>query len=74
MPASNNRDRQPVYGLAEGLGQALEIPVFTNILHKTKNGTSLKDLQTREEKESVLVDSFLFMMVFGMMDVGMFCL
>ncbi|MDH0032813.1 MULTISPECIES: ComF family protein [unclassified Acinetobacter] len=58
MPASNNRDRQPVYGLAEGLGQALNIPVFTNILHKTKNGTSLKDLQTREEKESVLANSF----------------
>lgn len=60
MPASNNRDRQPVYELAEGLGQSLEIPVFTNILHKTKNGTSLKDLQTREEKESVLADSFSF--------------
>lgn len=58
MPASNDRNRQPVYCLAEELGQTLNIPVFTNILHKTKNGTSLKNLQTREEKEAVLANSF----------------
>ena len=58
MPASNTRDRQPVYGLAEGLGQALNVPIFTNILHKTKNGTSLKDLHSREDKEAALINSF----------------
>lgn len=58
MPPSNPRTKQPVSELAIALGKILDIPVFNNLLQKTHNGQSLKDLATRAEKDAALKDSF----------------
>ena len=58
MPASTARQRQPVTEVAEALGAIVKIPVFTDLLRKTPNGKSLKDLQTKAEKMAAIGDSF----------------
>lgn len=54
MPASNPRVRQPVNEVATALGGILKIPTFLDLLIKTPNGKSLKDLTTKEEKMAAL--------------------
>lgn len=58
MPASNQRARQPVTEVANELGALVKVPVFNNILLKAANGTSLKDLNTKEEKVKAIGNSF----------------
>jgi predicted amidophosphoribosyltransferase len=58
MPASTLRARQPVTEVANELGALLKIPVFRNLLVKAKNGKSLKDLSTKQEKIEALGSSF----------------
>lgn len=58
MPASNPRVRQPVTELANELGALLDIPVFDNVLMKASNGTSLKNLNSKEEKIKAIGNSF----------------
>lgn len=58
MPASTQRQKQPVSELANAVGIILGFPVFHNILTKTYNGQSLKNLNTREEKDEALKNSF----------------
>lgn len=58
MPASTRRSRQPVTAVAEALGEAVQKPVILDLLLKTPNGQSLKNLHTKEEKEAAIADSF----------------
>ena len=58
MPASNPRTRQPVTEVANELGALVKVPVFSNVLLKAANGTSLKNLNTKEEKVEAIGDSF----------------
>lgn len=58
MPASTRRNRQPVTAVAEALGEAVQKPVILDLLLKTPNGQSLKNLHTKAEKEAAIADSF----------------
>lgn len=58
MPASTHRSRQPVTEVAKELSQIITVPMFDNILLKTPNGKSLKDINTKEEKVEALHGSF----------------
>jgi predicted amidophosphoribosyltransferase len=58
MPASKERDRQPVVEISRELGRLIGKPVFTNLLLKEANGKSLKDLNTKAEKTEAIGDSF----------------
>lgn len=61
MPASTQRPRQPVDELANELERITGIPVFNNIVVKSpapKDAPSLKDLQSREEKNAALRGRF----------------
>lgn len=58
MPASTARVRQPVTEVAEALGATVNTPVFTDLLRKARNGTSLKNLHTKDEKTAAIGDSF----------------
>ncbi|TRZ57851.1 MAG: ComF family protein [Rhodocyclaceae bacterium] len=58
MPASNMRKRQPVTEVSEALGEMVGTPVFSDLLRKAKNGKSLKDLHTKDEKTEAIGDSF----------------
>jgi predicted amidophosphoribosyltransferase len=58
MPASNPRTRQPVTEVARALAGLAHVPIFENLLLKTHNGQSLKDLNTKEEKVAALAGSF----------------
>jgi predicted amidophosphoribosyltransferase len=50
MPASSQRVRQPVTEVAKELGSIVKISVLNNVLVKAKNGKSLKNLSTKNEK------------------------
>jgi predicted amidophosphoribosyltransferase len=54
MPASNPRQVQPVNLVAQELGRLLNVPVFEDILRKAPGGASLKNLTSREDKETAL--------------------
>lgn len=58
MPASSQRARQPVTEVANKLGGLVKAPVFSNLLIKAKNGKSLKDLDTKDEKIEAIGGSF----------------
>jgi len=58
MPASTQRARQPVTEVAKELGSLVKLPVFDNLLLKAKNGVSLKDLNTKDEKIEAIGTSF----------------
>ena len=58
MPASNPREKQPVSEIANIVAEKLGVPIFHNILSKTQNGQSLKDLNRKEDKIELLKDSF----------------
>ncbi len=57
MPASTPRPRQPVTEVAKELGALVKVPVFDNVLLKAANGTSLKNLNTKEEKVDAIGSS-----------------
>jgi predicted amidophosphoribosyltransferase len=61
MPASNIRVRQPVDEIANELARLTGIPVFNNIVVKAPaphGSPQLKDMHTREEKDSALEGRF----------------
>lgn len=58
MPASKERECQPVTAVAEALGTIVKVPVFSDLLRKAHNGVSLKDLHTKDEKMEAIGDSF----------------
>jgi predicted amidophosphoribosyltransferase len=58
MPASSYRARQPVTAVATELGALAQVPVFSSMLVKARNGKSLKDLSTKEEKIEAIGSSF----------------
>jgi predicted amidophosphoribosyltransferase len=58
MPASTQRVRQPVTEVADELGVLVGVPVFGNVLIKARNGKSLKDLSTKDEKIEAIGSSF----------------
>lgn len=57
MPASTPRTRQPVTEVTNELGALVKVPVFDNILLKAATGTSLKNLNSKEEKVAAIGDS-----------------
>jgi predicted amidophosphoribosyltransferase len=57
MPASNERERQPVTEVANEVAKLLNVPCFDGMLTKTK-GQSLKNLHTKEEKIQALEGTF----------------
>lgn len=58
MPPSKNRVRQPVTEIARELSQLMGIPCYEELLIKTKNTTSMKDISSIDEKISTLIDAF----------------
>lgn len=54
MAASTSRTRQPVNEIAYALSKMVNEPYFENILIKTPNGKSLKDLNSKAEKIEAL--------------------
>lgn len=58
MPASNQRARQPVTELANRLGVILGVPVLGKTLIRAKDGRSLKNLSTKDEKIEAIGGSF----------------
>lgn len=58
MPASTVRARQPVTEVAQALSALSGIPVFPDLLYRSRAGKLLKDLQTKEEKIEAIGDSF----------------
>ena len=58
MPASTVRARQPVTEVAQALSALSGIPVFPDLLYRSRAGKFLKDLQTKEEKIEAIGDSF----------------
>ncbi|HHR1401671.1 TPA: ComF family protein [Klebsiella oxytoca] len=58
MPASKQRDVQPVTKLAERVAELMGVICITNTLMKNATGVSLKDLNTKEEKESAIKGAF----------------
>lgn len=54
MPASTVRARQPVTEVADAIAKKLGQPMFDEILIKTRNGKSLKNLNNKEEKIQAL--------------------
>lgn len=58
MAASNPRARQPVTEIAQELAKLVGKPCFDDLLLKAPGGTSLKNLNTKEEKIAALGNSF----------------
>lgn len=58
MPASMQRDHQPITKVAHELGKLVALPVFTNLLLKTASSKPLKDLHTKAEKIKAIGNSF----------------
>lgn len=58
MPASTARNRQPVTEIAREYAQLAGIPCYENLLVKTGSTAPMKDLGTREEKVSALINAF----------------
>jgi len=58
MPPSKSRQRQPVTEIARELAQLMNIPCIENLLLKTGSTPSMKDIASREEKVSALINAF----------------
>lgn len=58
MPASTARNRQPVTEIAREYARLAGIPCYENLLVKTGSTVPMKDLGTREEKVSALINAF----------------
>ncbi|MGK3494654.1 ComF family protein [Citrobacter youngae] len=58
MPASKQREVQPVTKLAERVAELLGVVCIKNSLLKAATGASLKDLTTKEEKEIAISGAF----------------
>lgn len=58
MPASKQRDVQPVTRLAERVAELMGVTCISDTLMKNAAGVSLKDLTTKEEKEAAISGAF----------------
>ncbi|KHT41816.1 ComF family protein [Pectobacterium brasiliense] len=58
MPASKQRNVQPVTKLAERVAELIGVTCISNSLMKNSTGVSLKDLATKEEKEAAISSAF----------------
>ncbi len=58
MPASTARNMQPVTEIAKEFARLKGIPCYENLLVKTGITAPMKDMGTRDEKISVLIDAF----------------
>ncbi len=58
MPASKARSRQPVTEIAKEFAHLKGIPCCENLLVKTNKTPPMKDIATREDKVSTLMEAF----------------
>lgn len=58
MPPSKARTRQPVIEIAKEFARLKGIPCYENLLVKTSETSSMKDIATREDKVSALMGAF----------------
>lgn len=61
-PASTTRQRQPVHEVARSVAERIDVPLFDNLIERSAvaaNTGSLKNLNTREEKDEALKGRYL---------------
>jgi predicted amidophosphoribosyltransferase len=61
-PASTTRQRQPVHEVAKIVAERMDVPLFDNLIEKSAvaaNTGSLKNMNTREEKDEALKGRYL---------------
>ncbi|MEX1035956.1 MAG: ComF family protein [Sneathiella sp.] len=58
MPATNNRQKQPVAEIAKALGEIVDCSVCDNILLGNAGGPQLKNLDKKEDKAKALEGKF----------------
>lgn len=61
-PASTTRQRQPVHEVARSVAEWIDVPLFDNLIERSAvaaNTGSLKNLNTREEKDEALKGRYL---------------
>lgn len=61
-PASTTRNRQPVHEVASTVAERMEVPLFDSLITKSAvaaNTGSLKNMNTREEKDEALKGRYL---------------
>lgn len=58
MPASKKRDFQPVTVLTEHIAAMINRPCYKDMLVKRATGVSLKDLPSKQEKETAIAGAF----------------
>lgn len=58
MPPSNLRSVQPVFQIANALGEQLGVPVLEDCVSKTKKTPQLKNIYNYEERAKLLDGSF----------------
>ena len=61
-PASTTRQRQPVHEVARSVAERIDVPLFDNLIERSTvaaNTGSLKNLNTREEKDEALKGRYL---------------
>ncbi len=58
MPASKQRDRQPVREIALKVAENMNIPCLENLLIKNVSTPQMKDINSRDEKVNTLVKAF----------------
>lgn len=58
MPASRQRQRQPVTEIAQELSQLMNIPCYEGLLVKKNNTPPMKDIPNIDEKVQTLMDAF----------------
>lgn len=58
MPPSKARTKQPVIEIAKEFARLKGIPCYENLLVKTSETSSMKDIATREDKVSALMGAF----------------
>lgn len=61
-PASTARQRQPVHEVARFMAERMDVPLFDNLIEKSAvaaNTGSLKNMNTREEKDEALKGRYL---------------
>jgi predicted amidophosphoribosyltransferase len=58
MPPSKARTRQPVIEIARSVGKKMNKPCLENILIKSGTTAQMKDIPTKEEKKTALLNCF----------------
>ena len=61
VPASKQRDVQPVYEIANGVAQKLHKPIDFDFIRKIRDTSELKGLQDPNERQAETFAKFLFL-------------